>query len=174
MSTTRGSLGFIDKKKRCLQGPKPLTHACSRHPLTSCQRPVLTGVIRTAECSFDAADRGAWNESKIKGSPELGAFCSVIHCTQLIRFHRELHGSARLTAAQSRATLQQSLTLPLSDSMSRLGEHGTNLNTSHYKQFLLGDIHSVFSHNLHIICFTETAAHYPISKGDCLPGAFWE
>lgn len=46
--------GLWTKKKRCLLGPKLLTHACSRSPLIRCQWRVLHWVIRTAECSFGA------------------------------------------------------------------------------------------------------------------------
>lgn len=65
MLSSRGWLRFIDKNKRCLSGQKLLPMPAETLALVV--EPVLPLVIRTAECSFDAIDQGAWFECEIKG-----------------------------------------------------------------------------------------------------------
>lgn len=79
MASTRACLRFMDKNKRCLWGPKLLTRACSRSPLTSCQ--FFPGSLGLLNVHLMLWSKEPWTSARSKAPPKLWPFCSVIHRT---------------------------------------------------------------------------------------------
>lgn len=140
----------------CLHGTKALHLARIRSPLISWQWRILPWVIRIAQCSFEAVDRGAWNESEIKN-------CTWVQALLLHDLLHRVNGVSLWGAPSGAGTdcIQPSNKVkPATKWASILTWRPRDIQNSTLQ----------FSFPLCAIsaCFADTAGHHTIRLKDCL------